>query len=136
MSSSEELSIHINRHKLLLKKFLKNSREMLSLDFEDDLELLDQILEARSNQQKKLMIVFQKINELKDCIPKEEFLKQIKANDCLIEEILELDAEVQQKLKEKQQIIGDDLKSLISNKQAIGKYKQIKINLPKLIDKV
>ena len=136
MSSSEELSIHINRHKLLLKKFFKTSREMLSLDLEDDLELLDQILEVRNNQQEKLLTVFQKINEFKNSIPEKEFLKQIKANDCLIEEILELDTEIRQKLKEKQQIIGDNLKSLVSNKQAIGKYKQIKINLPKLIDKV
>lgn len=136
MSLPEELLIHINKHKFLLKKFLKTSREMLSLDLEDDLELLDQILKVRSDQQEKLMTVFQKINELKNGIPKEEFLDKIKTNDSIIEEILKLDTEVQQKLKAKQQIIGDNLKSLVSNKQAIGKYKQIKINLPKLLDKV
>ncbi|MBN1970472.1 MAG: hypothetical protein JXR48_08900 [Candidatus Delongbacteria bacterium] len=135
VDKSENISIYISKHKLLLKKLSQMTKELLKLDLDEDPELLAQIIQNREKVIVELSKLYNNIEDMKRCITNNLFLELYKDNDFLIEEILNDDKIVIDKINQNQDDISTESKGVSKSIKALNSYKISKINRSFFIDR-
>ena len=126
----------ISKHKLMLKKFLKSSIEIRSLDIDTEFDLLNQILDNREKQSKNLLTVFEQINKSKASISVDFFNDLFEENNKLLKQIIDIDKKNKQFIEIKKDNIQIDLNKISIRKNVINRYHWNSVKPSRLISQM
>lgn len=135
----ENLQLFVNllsKHKLIMKKYIKYTEDILNLDIEDDIKLIHSIISLREKELEKMEDIFSQILDLKDDVGDKTFKELGLENDKFTQRAIEVDEQAIDIIEKAKVKLGKELKTVSKNKTAIAGYKfNTVINKSKIFDR-